>query len=365
MQLTQKFNIRKVLVAPLDWGLGHATRCIPLIKALQQAGMEVVLAASGPQASLLTTEFPELTCLPLEGYRIRYSKHSNWFAARLLQQVPRLLQVIRKEQQWLQQIVKDHQIDLVLSDNRYGLHHATIPSIFITHQLQIQAPWSWLENLIQKIHYHYLKPFKACWVPDVATTPNAAGTLSHPQKLPLPPVQYIGLLSRFQYKETEGKYHFCFLLSGPEPQRTMLEQQLMKEIDLLHGNIVLVRGKPGSNEPFNAPAHVTVFNHLPSEALEEVLLQSVCVVCRSGYTSLMELYSLRRKMLLIPTPGQTEQEYLAAKYARDGFCMSVPQDELEVTWHLPRLQAFEFIQPNFTFFTAEQLPGLLLKALEG
>ncbi len=364
MLATQKFNIRKVLVAPLDWGLGHATRCIPLIRAIQQAGMEVVLAAEGAQASLLAAEFPQLTCLPLEGYQVQYSNQAKGFSTQLLKQVPRLLGVIRKEHQWLQQIVKEHQIDLVLSDNRYGLYHSQIPCIFITHQLRIQARWNWLETLIQTIHYHFLKPFHACWVPDMEGEPNAAGKLSHPKKLPGIPVQYIGLLSRFTYRELKNKYHFCFLLSGPEPQRTILEELVMKEIKMLYGNILLIRGKPGSNEPFPVPPYITAYNHLPTQELEELLLQSLCVACRSGYTSVMELFSMKRNLLFIPTPGQTEQEYLAEKLAKAGFCMSVSQQKLDITWHLPQLEVQNYKLPDFTFFSAEQLPGLLRQALE-
>ena len=315
-------------MAPLDWGLGHATRCIPIIRGLVNAGFEVVLAAEGSQAVLLRAEFPLLAILPLEGYRVKYSKHPRWFAFSLLKQLPRLFTIIRKENRFLKQLIAKSKFDLVISDNRYGLYHRSVPCIFITHQLHIQAGSRWLEKCIQLINYRYMNRFTACWVPDIQGEKSIAGALSNPKTLPSVPVHYIGLLSRFQPEQAEIVYDYCILLSGPEPQRTVLENILLDQVDALAGKILLVRGKPDSTTFGKLPDKIEVKNHLPGEALHKALSQSRCIISRSGYTTVMELLTLQKKAILIPTPGQTEQEYLAKKLAEQGYCISIKQADL-------------------------------------
>ncbi|MCU0323584.1 MAG: hypothetical protein MUE72_14305 [Chitinophagaceae bacterium] len=207
--MNKNFNIKTVLVAPLDWGLGHATRCIPIIKALLAKDYKVIIAADGKPKTLLQQEFPELFFVQLKGYQIEYSKNKLFLPIKILSQVPKILQAIRYEHQWLKRAILDYNIDLVISDNRFGLNHSTIPCIFITHQLTIQTPFSWLTSWVQKINYNYINRFTTCWIPDVAGKNNMAGILSHPKKLPLIPVEYIGLLSRFQQLANNQMQYVC------------------------------------------------------------------------------------------------------------------------------------------------------------
>jgi uncharacterized protein (TIGR00661 family) len=357
--LLPNFNIQKILIAPLDWGLGHATRCIPIIRALTANGYEVILAAEGAQAHLLQTEFPSLQILPLQGYRVRYSRSKWGLAFTLLAQLPRLRRVVKDEHQWLDIIVDQHKIDLVISDNRYGLYSKKNPCIFITHQLTIKAPFAWIEKILQRINYSYINQYNCCWVPDIAGEPNAAGILSHPLLLPVTKVHYIGLLSRFQLQAVEKKYDYCILLSGPEPQRTLLENTLLKGLSEIQGKILLVRGKPGSKEILDAEHHIEIKNHLPGSDLAQVLLQSEYIISRSGYTTVMELLSLQKKSILIPTPGQTEQEYLAKKLESDQICMSVEQDSLDCFADLLRAKTFAYRFPPLTLFDGNNITGLL------
>jgi len=357
--LPVNFNIQKVLVAPLDWGLGHATRDIPIIRALIANGYEVIIGAEGAQASLLQTEFPSLQILPLTGYRVRYSKSKWGFFFKILRQLPRLIRIIKEENHWLDAVIEEHRIGLVISDNRFGLHTKKIPCIFITHQLTVKAPFVWAEKLLQRINYRYINQFTCCWVPDVADDENAAGILSHPIKLPLTKVQYIGLLSRFHVQSETKQYDYCVLLSGPEPQRTLLEEKIMTDIASISGKILLVRGKPGSNEVLKVPQNVEVKNHLPGKELQKVLLQSEYIVCRGGYTSLMELLSLQKKLILIPTPGQTEQEYLAEKLMLRNCCFSIPQDEFDCVKHFALAKKFQYRLPVFSLFNENDIIDLL------
>lgn len=357
------FNIQTVLVAPLDWGLGHATRCIPLINALVTNGYTVILAAEGAQAHLLHQEFPQLTLLPLAGYRVRYAKTRLGLALNLLKQLPRLRKTIREEHAWLNEVISTHRIDLVLSDNRYGLYSQKVSCIFITHQLTIKAPFDWLQQLLQRINYRFINRFTACWVPDIEGEANIAGLLSHPKQLPRIPVFYLGLLSRFAPGEVEKKYDYCILLSGPEPQRTLLENKFIRELPSVAGNCLLVRGKPGSTEQLHIGPNVTVVNHLPGPELEAAIRQTAYVISRSGYSTVMELLALRKKAILIPTPGQTEQEYLAQRLQSAGICVSFTQDNFNATQHLPLAHTHHYQFPPLTLFHPDMLSALLQKSL--
>jgi hypothetical protein len=189
----------RILVAPLDWGLGHATRCIPMIRLLQNLGHSVILAGEGPVASLLQTEFPGLPLLPLTGYRIRYARSGRALKTVLLRQLPRLLQTIRQEHQWLLKTVEKEKIDFILSDNRYGLWHPRVPSVLLTHQLALQNPGArWTEPWLRRFLYRYVNRFRACWIPDTEENGGLAGELSHTPAGPAIPVHYIGWLSRFE-----------------------------------------------------------------------------------------------------------------------------------------------------------------------
>ncbi len=336
------FKKYTILVAPLDWGLGHATRCIPIIRSLLNNGHKLVIAAEGAQFILLNQEFPTIKFVELQGYRVKYNKNKHFFLLYLIAQIPSIIKTINAENVWLKQIVEDEMIDLIISDNRYGLFHKTIPSIFITHQLNIKAPFKWLEQLIQSINYKYINQFTACWVPDMEGSLNVGGVLSHPTKMPKMPVQYINLLSRFEIKPIEQKYDLCVLLSGPEPQRTLLEEKIVNSIATINATILLVRGKPDSNQVLSVPNNVTVVNHLSTTLLGEAIQQSEFILSRSGYTTIMELLALQKKMILIPTPSQTEQEYLAINLMKQQLAITTSQDNIDLANLLKQARAFEY-----------------------
>jgi len=343
--LVNAFHNKKILVAPLDWGLGHATRCIPLIRYLIQTGCKVVLASSGTQAVLLKTEFPALQIIPLQGYNIWYSANKRWLPFVILWQTPKTLLNISREHRWLRQLIKNMQIDFVISDNRYGLWNKQTPCAFITHQLNIKAPYPWLQNLIQKINYRYINRFTVCWVPDFEGNFNIAGSLSHTDKIPAIPVDYIGPLSRLNaVDKVEKKYSFLVIISGPEPQRTLFENKILKVVPQLNGSTLIVRGKPGSEEKITAPANCTIVNHLPASQLQQAFAESEFIISRSGYTTVMEVLSLQKKSILIPTPGQTEQEYLALHLMHQGWCYTCSQND-DLLFHINKAIGFTFNLP--------------------
>lgn len=326
------------MVAPLDWGLGHATRCVPVIRELQRQGFEVLAGAEKAGAALLQKEFPELTILPLKGYRISYSKRKVFFFLKMLMQGPKIVRAVKTEHEWLKQVIINHQIDIVISDNRYGLWNEKIKSVFITHQLFIKTGNAFLEKQAQRTNYNYIKKFDECWVPDAPGPENLAGALSHPVDLPPVPVKYIGTLSRFESRQSEKTIDLLVMISGPEPQRTLLENTIIRRINRLPYTAVLVRGLPQGGKPLVVEnKSVLIYDHLPAAALSELMAAAKTVIARSGYSTVMDLAAMQQQAILIPTPGQAEQEYLAKYLSDKKYCIAATQSGLDVQHELQRL----------------------------
>ncbi len=335
---------KKVLLAPLDWGLGHATRCIPIIKELFAQGCDVLIAAEGATEALLKKEFPALTFLSLQGYNITYSRSKFWLPLKMLLQFPKLLSVIYKEQNWLKKTAEQHKIDMIITDNRMGFYHSTIPSVYITHQLTIKTANRFTEWLAQKIHYRYINKFTECWVPDAEGNNNLAGELSHAKKLPHTAIKYLGALSRFEKMEAEKMYDLLVIISGPEPQRTIFEELLLNQLKNFNDKVLFVRGLPGNAEikEFSNPL-IEIQNHLSAAELNKAILQSNLVISRSGYTTVMDLNKLQQKAILVATPGQTEQEYLAEYLMDKKMFYSVNQKQFLLNEAVAKSNSFPFI----------------------
>jgi UDP:flavonoid glycosyltransferase YjiC (YdhE family) len=339
-------KVLKVLVAPLDWGLGHATRCIPIINEFLSHGCTVILAADGAQKALLQEEFPTLSFVQIPGYRIKYGKNRAFTLVRLIMSIPKILIRIKQENAWLRGFANRERPDLVISDNRYGLYLPGIVSVFITHQLSIRTSFGAVaDRLLQRINYRAIGRFTLCWVPDIPGAASLAGKLSHPRKMPEIPTRYIGWLSRFgtgvedglgvQAVEVSagagGQVDLLVLLSGPEPQRTLLEKIVLEQAAGCGCQIVLVRGLPGGavapgGGAVVVPPGVFVYDHLAAKELDGLIRRSSMVLARSGYSTVMDLARLGKRAIFIPTPGQTEQEYLGGYLAEKGLAVCMRQD---------------------------------------
>jgi uncharacterized protein (TIGR00661 family) len=333
---------KKLLIAPLDWGLGHATRCVPVIRDLLNNGSKIWLAGEGAQEKLLREEFPALEFLPLKGYRVKYSK--NGLTGKLLLQVPSIIRSIKEENEWLNEQVHTYGFDAVISDNRYGLYHEKLFSIFITHQLNIRSPLGkWSEKFLQRWNYKFIDHFNECWIPDDAGKNNFAGELSHPEKLPSIPVQYIGPLSRFEKKNIEAiKGHLLVIISGPEPQRTILENKVIDQVVNYNGSATIVRGLPAEKNIIPSTNTIHFYNHLSSGELNNEAMKAEIIICRSGYSSVMDIAALGKKSILIPTPGQTEQEYLGHYLMKKRFAFCVQQNDLSLLKDIEEARRFDY-----------------------
>ena len=345
--------VPSVLVAPLDWGLGHATRCIPLVRELLGQGSKVILAASGVVKNLLQQEFPQLLIVDLKGYDISYSKNKWSLPFVVASQIPKILSVIQYENEQVKTIVKAHKIDGIISDNRYGLYHSGIASVFLTHQLLIKTGLGkTADEYLQRLNYRYIDRFAECWIPDTENENCLAGDLSHPSKLPSVPVKYLGPLSRLSAGSGTGNKHLLIIISGPEPQRTIFEDLLLSQLQEWSGSVVLVRGLPATTEQLKIKHNIFIHNHLSSKDLNQLMNDASFIISRCGYSTVMDLAAIRKKSILVPTPGQTEQEYLASHLMKNNFALTIDQQKFKLKAAVDLAENFHY---KFEFLTQNYL----------
>jgi uncharacterized protein (TIGR00661 family) len=321
--LSDVFKLKKspkILVSPLEWGIGHATRCVPVIRELIHQDAEVVIGSDGRSLAFLKLEFPHLEFITIPGYKFSYPT-SGSMSLKMMLQASSIFRGIKNENQLLSSLIHKHRIDAVISDNRFGLSSEKIPSVFITHQFNIQVPWNlaFLKPLINKINRQYIAQFNECWIPDFIDEPNLSGVLSH-FNYKSSNTYFIGPLSRFtgmnenaSEVSTVGKinYDILAIISGPEPQRSIFEQKTLLQLKEKKLRALMVGGRPDTDEDPKEEGSITIYPHLGTEQLKNALLESRIVLSRPGYSTIMDLTAMGVKAVFIPTPGQTEQEYLA------------------------------------------------------
>lgn len=332
---------KRILVAPLNWGLGHATRCIPIVRALLAQGHQPYLASDGVALALLQKEFPELPSLELPSYKISYAEKARNFKIKMIWDSPKVIKAMAKEKKLVKELVKKHALDGIISDNRLGVRHKKVPSVFITHQLNVlSGNTTWMSS---KAHQRIIKKFDACWVPDVADKPNLSGKLGH-MKHPMMPLEYIGPLSRLEKMDLPILHDLLVLISGPEPQRGLLEKKLVGELQGFEGRVLLVAGKIEGEQTREeiplAKGMLIRYNFMTGGQLQPALNQSAKILCRSGYTTVMDLAKLEKKAFFIPTPGQYEQEYLAKRLEKQGLVPYSKQEDFSLG-QLKRMEEFQ------------------------
>lgn len=298
----------KIIVAPLNWGLGHATRCIPIINALIQENFTPIIASDGAALQLLQNEFPDLKSYELPSYNIQYAKRGKYLKYSLFFQIPRILKTIKQEKEKIAEIVEFENISGIISDNRFGVRSNKVPCIYITHQIKVLSGITTF--ITTKLHQNIISKFNVCWIPDYEKSPGLAGKLSHIKSDCLK-VKYVNPISRFSFKELNKKHDLLVLLSGPEPQRSILEKKLLNELKTYTKQVLFVRGIISDKQEIIKGENMILVNYMLQEELGTAINKSVLVLARSGYSTIMDLDRLNAKVFFIPTPGQFEQEYLA------------------------------------------------------
>lgn len=334
----------RVLVTVLDWGLGHATRSIPVIRLLLQQNHNVYIAGSGESLKLLRLEFPDLPVRELPGYRPKYprGKAMVW---KMLVQLPKFINTIREEHEVIEQIVSELNIDVVISDNRYGCWSSRATSVLITHQSNILMPrrFGWLSPWVRKLNVSHMELFDFLWVPDFPTEDPLAGELISFGEFKVNcTVHFIGHLSRFKRNNgVEKKYDVVAICSGPEPQRTILERMFRTSLKDSGLSYILIQGifNGYSIEDIDESSNVVPF--LPATRLQKVFEEAKLVLSRSGFSTIMDLDALGCKAVFVPTPGQTEQEYLAKRLMDQGIAFSMEQTEFNLDVALEKALSYK------------------------
>ncbi|MDH3648580.1 MAG: hypothetical protein OEQ53_02800 [Saprospiraceae bacterium] len=337
-----------VLVAPLNWGLGHATRSIPIIRALVKAGRRVIICSDGRAKYLLQAEFPENQFEELPSYQIKYPlKQMGLY---WLRQIHRLRHAIKAEHRQTEWIVSEYNISTIISDNRYGVYHPSCLNILITHQLRLPIP-NFLRYFADSYMHRLINRFDRCWVPDSAHRPGLAGNLTR-GSLNVP-IYFMGPISRFSKTNATRNGGVLVLLSGPEPHRSQLEEKILTQLEDINLECKMVKGK--TEDLYQRQEQPNLIEAGTTALIEELLKESTIVICRTGYSSLMDLYRLRKKAVLIPTPGQPEQLTLAALHKENQNFVIQQEENLNLKIAIDKLQNTEATWPQIKFANLESL----------
>ncbi len=340
--MNKQYNI---LICPLEWGLGHAARMIPVAAKLRGLGHNVIIASGEEHSALFRYELPGLSYIKFTGFKPSYSRFLPQYLS-LLFKIPSLLWHIAGEHKQLKRLVAGNNIDVVISDNRFGLWNRKITTVYVTHMPLIPFPASFrfLEKVGVLLHRSVIRRYTFCWIPDLPGDMNLSGRLSHSVRLAAN-TRFIGLLSRFSDIAAQNPgpgmsvEHNSVILSGPEPQKGILKQKLSSILRKRAETTFIFEGRPLGGKEIVSTGNIHSCAHLPGPEMAEVIKGSKCVITRSGYTTVMELVSLGTGALLIPTPGQTEQEYLGEYLSAKGWFTSIAQKNLNDEIELPDIKA--------------------------
>lgn len=316
---------KKILVAPLNWGLGHASRCIPLIDRLRKQGNAIAIASDGVALQLLKKNYPKIASFELPSYDISYRYTS--MELNMLIQSPKIFSTAKKELKATRNIVEKWKPDIIISDNRFGVRHTCCRSIFLTHQPNVIGKNKLTSFIATWVHQAMITKFDECWIPDYEGKKALAGKMSQAQ-LSIP-THYLGPLSRIIKKPSVTNIDILVVLSGPEPQRTYFEERIYTILSKLSQyRVHIVRGINQSYNNQEHTPHIRFSTIAESHELNELLNASRLVICRSGYSSMMDLEVLDTPAILVPTPGQYEQEYLAEQAKNRNQYTSLNQSDL-------------------------------------
>jgi uncharacterized protein (TIGR00661 family) len=338
---------KKILICPMDWGLGHATRMVPVIEIFRKKNAEVILGADNRPYEFLKKRFPGLEVIRFPGYIPHYPAKGS-MALKMISEMPDMLRFADKAHDLLEKFVKERNIDLVISDNRYELWSKRVKTVFITHQLNVQTPkyGRMANSALRQVIYSFIRKHNELWIPDFEGAENLSGKLSHVKKFPLDNYHFIGPLSRFQFVEprpVHKKTDLLIMMSGPEPQRTILEVKLKDQAFQTGLNTVILQGRP-EDDHYEHFGNVEIFSHLPDEVMAGYIHAAKMVISRPGYTTLMDLAYFGKKAIFIPTPGQTEQKYLARSLKEKGLYNYQSQKGFDLVKALTESESYSGIQ---------------------
>ena len=323
----------KIIYAICSWGLGHATRSLPVLRKLKEEGHDLVIISNGRSLDLLKQELGEnIEFLEIQDYPMLLSENSRQFMAKSVVYWPKFIHRMTSGLEEVTKYIKKNKVDRIISDARYDIYSRSIPSFFISHQIRIMNPlrFSMFEKGSEIFNMFFFKRFRQIIIPDFKED-NLSGDLSHNlSRIDENRLNYVGVLSDFKKKKVKKDIDFLVSISGPEPQRTMLEEKIIPQLKDLKGKIVVTLGKTEKMGLLENKGDIEFFTFLPKEKREEYLNRSKLVISRSGYSTILDLAVVDTKGLMTPTPGQIEQEYLAEYHTKKNTFYCVNQDKLNL-----------------------------------
>jgi uncharacterized protein (TIGR00661 family) len=336
----------KVIYGICSWGLGHATRSLPVIRKLIQENHKLTIISSGRSLDLLKTELGnDGEYLDVPDYPMLISENSRQFMAKSLIYWPLFIRKMESGLQTVTKLVKKNNYDLIVSDARYDVYSKKIPTYFISHQMRIMNPLriKKIESGSEIFNLFFFKRFREVIVPDFKEG-SLSGDLSHNLKrIDESRINYVGVLSDFSKKRMKKDIDYLISISGPEPQRTFFEKSLLSQINQLKGKIVITLGKTEINEKLNND-NITTYTFLSKKIREDLLNRTKLVVSRSGYSTILDLAVIGNKALMVPTPGQIEQEYLGQYHSRKGSYFAVKQNQINLKKDVEKAKKFTGIK---------------------
>ena len=308
------FEKKRILICPLNWGIGHATRMVAYAKQLESAGNTISVMGAGEVLDVFKEEMPTVKRIPFIDIKVRYA-HSDKIVRKLILHSPAYLFSAFREHRALSRLLRKHEFDIVISDNRPALWSKKVKCYYITHQLSMKLTdgWQWAEILANRIHQWFIRHYDACLIPDVEGKDALSGELSKTTRSDIE-VKYIGWLSRFSPSDVlpEKENYTLLILSGVEPHRSYLRDAIVKRYEK-SGEQLIIAG----DDKASTVGNIISLPYVRTEALKPLMLSAKHIICRSGYSMLMDLKVLGCEAELIPTPGQPEQEYLAKLHAKE------------------------------------------------
>jgi uncharacterized protein (TIGR00661 family) len=320
----------KLVFGICSWGLGHATRTLPIIRKFVKEGDDVKIVSHGRALELLRSELGEsASYVELEDYQPPKTLNPRILALNTFLNAPQYITSMDREHRFVRRLLLSEKVDIIFSDNRFGFYALNVPSFYMTHQLRLMNPLrsKKLESGSERFNLWFLNRFKGILVPDYREN-GLSGRLSHGLSvIDEDDLSYVGPLSDFRYQDVEQDIDLLVSISGFEPHRTAFEKIVMEKLSTLEGRVVVSLGRPAETV---VKENVKVQGIVSREDQESLLNRAKLVVARSGYSTVMDLHALGKKAILVPTPGQTEQEYLASYHMAMGNFFCVHQDQLDI-----------------------------------
>lgn len=338
----------KILFAVHDWGLGHATRDLPLIRGLAASGHRVWVLSTGRALQLLQGELGE-ACeyVRLQDIPKPLGRRPFWFYVRMSLSLPVVFWTFHRERRLVDALVAEHGFDRIVSDSRYGVCSPSVPSFYLVHSLRQIIPGrpKRLEKMVEAAQKLMWRRAVKLLIPDEEED-GLAGDLCHDLACSWEGrLEYIGVLASVRRRDVPQDVDHFISVSGAEPQRTMFERLVLSQASSLPGRVIVALGRPEAGAAVSDGGRVQVHAFMARAEQEEMMNRARLVISRSGYTTLMELAELRRRALLVPTVGQSEQEYLAERLERLGRMHAVKQGDLDLVRDAARALEYGGLQP--------------------